>query len=97
MHHYEGAAGAERLVKFEFADGEVYHFRGEKELFWQKRKPTEYCGYYQNADIGGHWDYGFWHPWPRAHTIGEDLRALAWKLARGVRPLDGSRPVLGRQ
>ena len=97
MHHYEGAAGAERLVKFEFADGEVYHFRGEKELFWQRRKPTEYCGYYCNADIGGHWDYGFWHPWPRAHTIGEDLRALAWKLARGVRPLDGSRPVLGRQ
>ena len=97
MHHYEGAAGAERLVKFEFADGEVYHFRGEKELFWQRRKPTEYCGYYRNVDIGGHWDYGFWHPWPRAHTIGEDLRALAWKLARGVRPLDGSRPVLGRQ
>ena len=28
MHHYEGAAGAERLVSLAFGDGDVRDFRG---------------------------------------------------------------------
>ena len=30
MHHYEGAAGAERLVSLAFADGDVLDFSGER-------------------------------------------------------------------
>merc|ERR1740139_2062574 len=37
MHHYEGAAGAERLVSVAFADGAMRDFRGERgaEVMWQ--------------------------------------------------------------
>ena len=30
MHHYEGVAGTERLVRVTFVDGEVLNFRGER-------------------------------------------------------------------
>ena len=63
MHHYEGAAGAERLVSLAFADGEVVDFfttRKGVQMQWQIRKPATM--YYWKLGIEGWWEYGFWHP-----------------------------------
>ena len=61
MHHYEGAAGAERLVSLVFADGDVRDFRGERgaEALLQRRTAT---GYYRHYNTSGWWDLGFWRP-----------------------------------
>ena len=41
VHHYEGVAGTERLVRVTFADGEVLDFRGERgvERHWAQWMP----------------------------------------------------------
>ena len=67
MHHYEGVAGAERLVRVAFADGEVLDYRGESargaELLWAQWMPrADSPGYYKCRGIDGWWDSGFWHP-----------------------------------
>ena len=66
MHHYEGVAGAERLVRVAFADGEVLDYRvGERgaELLWAQWMPrADSPGYYKCRGIDGWWDSGFWHP-----------------------------------
>ena len=61
MHHYEGAAGAERLVSLAFADGDVRDFRGERgaETLLQRRTAT---GYYRHYSTSGWWNWGFWRP-----------------------------------
>ena len=41
MHHYEGAAGAERRVALAFADGHVHGFVGERGA-----ELAEYHGWY---------------------------------------------------
>ena len=71
MHHYEGAAGAERLVSVAFADGEVRDFIGERgaEMLWQRRTAGA-AGYYRNSLIeGGWWELGFWHADCPTHNI----------------------------
>ena len=75
MHHYEGAAGAERLVSLAYADGEVRDFTGERgaEVMWQRRVAD---GYYFNARIEGWWDCGFWHP---------IINSSAWRLMMRTR------------
>ena len=88
-HHYEGVAGAERLVRVTFADGEVLDFRGERggERLWAQWKPTGYSpGWYScRSDYGwwepgggsndGWWDYGFWHP---------AINSSKWRMTGGV-------------
>ena len=76
MHHYEGAAGAERLVSVAFADGAMRDFRGERgaEVMWQYRSAT---GYYRNRDIAGWWASGFWHP---------NLNSATWRVMMATRP-----------
>ena len=65
-HHYEGVAGAERLVRVAFADGEVLDYRGGErgaELLWAQWMPrADSPGYYKCLGIDGWWDSGFWHP-----------------------------------
>ena len=71
MHHYEGAAGAERLVSLAFADGEVRDFICERgaEILWQRRTAGA-AGYYRNRLIkGGWWELGFWHEFTPTHNI----------------------------
>ena len=70
MHHYVGAAGAERLVSLVFADGDVLDFRGERgaEVLWQRRSSG---GFYKNIDIPGWWGRGLWLP---------STNSSAWKL-----------------
>ena len=71
MHHYEGAAGAERLVSLAFADGEVRDFICERgaEILWQRRTAGA-AGYYRNCLIkGGWWELGFWHEFVPTHNI----------------------------
>ena len=71
MHHYEGAAGAERLVSLAFADGEVRDFICERgaEIVWQRRTAGA-AGYYRNSLIeGGWWELGFWHADCPTHNI----------------------------
>ena len=81
MHHYEGAAGAERLVSLTFANGEVRDFRRSErgtQFVWQIKNPA--TGYYRNVDIDGWWEYGFWHPtsgtpaWHSTNGVGDDVR-----------------------
>ena len=76
MHHYEGAAGAERLVSVAFADGAKRDFRGERgaEVWWQYRSPT---GFYRHRDIDGSWASGFWHP---------TLNSATWRVMMATRP-----------
>ena len=76
MHHYEGAAGAERLVSLAFADGDMRDFRGERgaEVMWQRRTAT---GYYKHLDIAGFWKSGFWHP---------RLNSATWRVMMATRP-----------
>ena len=76
MHHYVGAAGAERLVSLAYADhDDVRSFRGERgaEVMWQRRASL---GYYSHVDIRGWWAFGFWHP---------DRNSPAWKLMMATR------------
>ena len=76
MHHYQGAAGAERLVSLAFADGAMRDFRGERgaEVMWQRRASW---GYYKHLDIPGFWVFGLWHP---------RLNSPTWKLMMATRP-----------
>ena len=76
MHHYEGAAGAERLVSLAFADGDMRDFRGERgaEVMWQRRTAT---GIYKHLDIAGWWASGFWHP---------RLNSATWRVMMATRP-----------
>ena len=76
MHHYEGAAGAERLVSLAFADGDVRDFTGERgaETLLQRRTAT---GYYKHCDIAGWWVSGFWHP---------RINSPTWRLMMATRP-----------
>ena len=75
MHHYEGAAGAERLVSLAFADGDVRDFTGERgaEKIWQRRTAT---GYYKHCEIVGWWASGFWHP---------RINSPTWRLMMATR------------
>ena len=76
MHHYVGAAGAERLVSLAYADhDDVRSFRGERgaEVMWQRRSSL---GYYSHIDIRGWWCFGFWH---------SNLNSPAWKLMMATR------------
>ena len=77
MHHYEGAAGAERLVSLAFADGAMRDFRGERgaEEMWQHRIPA--TGFYKHLDIAGWWASGFWHP---------RLNSATWRVMMATRP-----------
>ena len=77
MHHYEGAAGAERLVSVAFADGAVLDSRGERgaEVMWRYRSPP--TGFYRNVDIAGHWEFGFWHP---------NVNSATWRVMMATRP-----------
>ena len=76
MHHYVGAAGAERLVSLVFADGDVLDFRGERgaEVLWQRRSSG---GFYKNIDIPGWWGRGLWHP---------NTYSSAWDLMMATLP-----------
>ena len=76
MHHYEGAAGAERLVSLAFANGDVRDFTGERgaETLLQRRTAT---GYYKHCDIAGWWVSGFWHP---------RINSPTWRLMMATRP-----------
>ncbi len=77
MHHYVGAAGAERLVSLAYADhDDVRDFRGERgaEVMWQRRASL---GVYKHIDIPGWWCFGVWHP---------PLNSPAWKLMMATRP-----------
>ena len=78
MHHYVGAAGAERLGSLGYTGtdyDDVRSFRGERgaEVVWQRRGPL---GYYSHIDIRGWWCFGFWHP---------NLNSPAWKLMMATR------------
>ena len=49
MRHYEGAAGAERLVSLACADGDVCDFSGERGAERQVQRRNEATGYYWNT------------------------------------------------
>ena len=49
MYHYEGAAGAERLVSLACADGDVCDFSGERGAERQVQRRNEATGYYWNT------------------------------------------------
>ena len=77
MHHYVGAAGAERLVSLAYAEhDDVRDFRGERgaEVMWQRRASW---GRYEHIDIPGWWCFGVWHPPANSPT---------WKLMMATRP-----------
>ena len=78
MYHYEGAAGAERLVSLACADGDVCDFSGERGAERQVQRRNEATGYYWHRDIDGWWDYGLWHP----SRTDSDTQSLGNKIAQ---------------
>ena len=69
VHHYEGAAGAERLVALAFADGHVHGFVGERgaELVWNFQGPP-----YDRCVVSA---------WASAVNAGRHGRLSAWASA----------------
>ena len=69
MHHYEGAAGAERRVALAFADGHVHGFVGERgaELVWNFQGPP-----YDRCVVSA---------WASAVNAGRHGRLSAWASA----------------